>query len=81
MFPAYNTLYVNLAPNNQRATATSTYLTAWDIGIGIGMTMGGVIAGLWAFDKVYLIGALLCCVSMVYFGAHVAPHYQANKVR
>lgn len=36
IFPAMNTLYINLAPNNQRATATSTYLTAWDVGIGIG---------------------------------------------
>ena len=33
MFPAYNTLFVNLAPNNQRGTATSTYLTSWDVGI------------------------------------------------
>ena len=32
MFPAYNTLFVNLAPNNQRGTATSTYLTSWDVG-------------------------------------------------
>ena len=34
MFPAFNTLFVNLAPNNQRGTATSTYLTSWDVGIG-----------------------------------------------
>ena len=37
MFPAFNTLFVNLAPNNQRGTATSTYLTSWDVGIGIGL--------------------------------------------
>ena len=40
MFPAFNTLFVNLAPNNQRVTATSTYLTSWDVGIGIGMLTG-----------------------------------------
>lgn len=34
MFPAFNTLFVNLAPHNQRGTATSTYLTSWDVGIG-----------------------------------------------
>ena len=33
MFPAFNTLFVNLAPNSQRGTATSTYLTSWDVGI------------------------------------------------
>ena len=41
MFPAFNTLFVNLAPNNQRGTATSTYLTSWDVGIGIGLMAGG----------------------------------------
>lgn len=44
MFPAYNTLFVNLAPNSQRGTATSTYLTSWDVGLGIGMLSGGYIA-------------------------------------
>ena len=43
MFPAYNTLFVNLAPNSQRGTATSTYLTSWDVGIGIGLMIGGSI--------------------------------------
>ena len=54
MFPAYNTLFVNLAPNNQRGTATSTYLTSWDVGIGIGMLTGGYIAEVSTFDKAYL---------------------------
>ena len=49
MFPAYNTLFVNLAPNNQRATATSTYLTSGDVGIGIGMLQGGYIAEIASF--------------------------------
>lgn len=54
MFPAYNTLFVNLAPNSQRGTATSTYLTSWDVGIGIGMLTGGYIAEVSTFDKAYL---------------------------
>ena len=51
MFPAFNTLFVNLAPNNQRGTATSTYLTSWDVGIGIGLMAGGYIAQLTSFDR------------------------------
>ena len=50
MFPAFNTLFVNLAPNSQRGTATSTYLTSWDVGIGIGLILGGYIAQLTSFD-------------------------------
>lgn len=81
MFPAYNTLFVNLAPNNQRGTATSTYLTSWDVGIGIGMLAGGYIAEISTFDKAYFFGACLTIVSMLYFNGKVAPHYHKNKLR
>ena len=81
MFPAYNTLFVNLAPNNQRGTATSTYLTSWDVGIGIGMLTGGYIAEISTFDKAYLFGACLTIISMLYFNYKVAPHYHKNKLR
>lgn len=66
MFPAFNSLFVNLAPNSQRGTATSTYLTSWDIGIGIGMLTGGYIAEISTFDKAYLFGACLTIISSIY---------------
>ncbi|MBW9202936.1 MFS transporter [Bacteroidales bacterium SW292] len=81
MFPAYNTLFVNLAPNKQRGTATSTYLTSWDVGIGIGMLAGGYIAEISSFDKAYLFGACLTIVSTCYFHLKVSPHYHKNKMR
>ena len=81
MFPAYNTLFVNLAPNSQRGTATSTYLTSWDVGIGIGMLTGGYIAEVSTFDKAYLFGPCLTIVSMLYFNGKVAPNYHKNKLR
>lgn len=81
MFPAYNTLYVNLAAHNQRGTANSTYLTAWDVGIGLGIISGGFIAQHLDFQSVYFVGAALCIASMVYFNTVAAPHYQRNKLR
>lgn len=81
MFPAMNTLYINLAPNCQRATATSTYLTAWDVGLGLGIATSGVIAQHFTFYMVYLIGAVFCIVSLLYFVHKVTPHYNINKYR
>ena len=81
MFPAYNTRFGNLAPNSQRCTATSTYLTSWDVGIGIGMLAGGYIAEVSTFSRAYLFGACLTVVSMLYFNLKVAPHYHKNKLR
>ena len=81
MFPAYNTLFVNLAPNKQRGTATSTYLTSWDAGIGIGMLAGGYIADISSFGRAYLCGACLTLVSALYFHLKVSPHYHKHKLR
>lgn len=81
MFPAFNTLFVNLAPNSKRGTATSTYLTSWDVGIGIGLLLGGYIAQVSTFDRAYLLGACLTVLSAVYFKMRVAPHFERNKLR
>lgn len=81
IFPAYNTLFVNLAPNNKRGTAVSTYLTSWDVGIGVGMLMGGYIAEIYTFRIAYLSGALLAVFSLFYFYRIVALHFRQNRVR
>ena len=81
MFPAYNTLFVNLAPNSQRGTATSTYLTSWDVGLGIGMLSGGYIAEIASFRIAYLFGATLTVVSLLYFHFKAGPHFLKNKLR
>jgi len=82
IFPAYNTLFVNLAPNNRRATASSTYMTSWDVGIGIGLVSGGWIAdsenGL---QLAYFVGAMAAVLSFVYFVRIAGPHFMKNKLR
>ena len=81
MFPAFNTMFVNLGRNDQRGTATSTYLTSWDVGIGIGLVTGGVIGGAYSFSYAYLIGAVLCIVSLIVFKFRIIPHFQKNRLR
>lgn len=82
MFPAFNTLFVNLALNSQRGTATSTYLTSWDVGIGIGLMAGGSIAQAFGgFDYAYLWGACLTVVSTLFFLWKAGPHFNRHKLR
>ena len=81
MFPAYNTLFVNLAPNNQRGTATSTYLTSWDIGLGIGIVLGGRLAESAGFPVAYLSGTAMSVISAFYFRYRVTPHFAQHRLR
>ena len=62
MWPAFQNMTINVARNNQRGTANSTILISWDIGMGLGILVGGVIAEFLgyaaAFWTVVLVNAL-----------------------
>ena len=81
MFPAFNTMFVNLGQHNQRGTATSTYLTSWDIGIGLGLVMGGIIGEVSSFSIAYLTGAFLAIISLLGFRFYCTPHFNRNRVQ
>lgn len=80
MFPAYNTLFINLAPNSRRATANATYLTGWDVGIGCGMLLGGWLSER-SFALCFVVGVVLVALSLAWFVARVTPHFNKNKLR
>ena len=44
MWPAFQNMMIQVARNNQRGTANSTILISWDIGMGLGILLGGIIA-------------------------------------
>ena len=80
MFPAYNTLFINLAPNSRPATANATYLTGWDVGIGGGMLLGGYISE-YGYLYCYMLGAVLIFVALLFFKYVVTPHFHQHKLR
>jgi MFS family permease len=81
IFPASNTLFVNLAPNDRRATANATYLTGWDVGIGLGMFFGGRIAERWGLSTIYWVDIAIVAFAVLWFRAYVTPHFHKNKLR
>jgi MFS family permease len=81
IFPAYNTLFVDMASNNRRATASSTYLTSWDIGIGIGLVCGAGFSNGFGFPVTYEIGMVLVLLSTIFFSWKAGPYFLANKLR
>ena len=66
MWPAFQNMTINVASNNQRGTANSTILISWDIGMGLGILLGGIIAehlgynaAFWTVAIVNMAGVLL----------------------
>ena len=50
MWPAFQNMTINVAHNNQRGTANSTILISWDIGMGLGIFVGGVVSELLGYS-------------------------------
>ena len=44
MYPAFLTMFVKVARHDQRGTANSSILISWDLGMGLGILLGGVVA-------------------------------------
>ena len=81
-FPAYNTLFMNLAPHNRRATASSTFMTSWDIGVGVGLILGGSLGDSeGGLALAFGVGGLFIVLSYVFFFYVAGPHFIKNKLR
>ena len=81
IFPGYQTMCVNLARHDQRGTANSTYLSGWDIGIGIGILAGGSMAEHFGMHQqvFFTCGVALIIADILYF-TWTAKHYLKNKL-
>jgi MFS family permease len=53
MWPAFQNMTINVARNNQRGTANSTILISWDIGMGLGILIGGVVSELLGYSAAF----------------------------
>lgn len=67
LLPALQTIYVNMAPAFKRGTANSTYLTGFDIGVGLGMLIGASIADTASYARMYLVTSILCFIGLLLY--------------
>ena len=81
MCPSFQAVFVNLAHNNRRGTANSTYLTSWDLGLGIGVLVGGAIAERLSYHDAYILAVVVCIIGTIAFYSHIASHFNRNKLR
>ena len=80
LLPALQTIYVNMATHDRRGTASSTYLTGFDVGNGIGMLTGGYIISLWSFQTLYIIAAAACLLGIIVYLTSTIWVYTRKKL-
>ena len=81
MFPAFQTMFINLASNDRRGTANSTLLVSWDIGVGLGVLFGGMLAEYSGFHAAFWGAWAVNAAGVALFFAYARQHFLKNKLR
>ncbi len=79
--PAFQMLFVNVAPHNMRGTATSTYQTSFDLGVGIGMLSAGFISLHYNLATAFLVGSFTCLLSLIVYLLYAKPAYERDRLQ
>lgn len=81
MWPAFQTMFINLAPHTQRGTANSSILISWDIGVGLGILVGGVFVEHFGYHSAFWVAWILNVIGVIMFFAYVRNNYLKNRLR
>jgi predicted MFS family arabinose efflux permease len=81
MFPAFQTMFINLAPHSQRGTANSSLLISWDVGVGLGILIGGVVSEYFGYNMSFWISAIVNLIGVAGFIFFARKKYLADKLR
>ena len=81
MFPAFQTMFINLASHEQRGTANSTLLVSWDIGIGLGIMVGGFLAEHWGYYSAFWGAWAVNLAGVIFFLSFARRQFLKHRLR
>ncbi len=81
MWPAFQTMFINLAPHTQRGTANSSILISWDIGVGLGILIGGMLVEYFGYHSAFWGAWIMNAIGVIAFFAYVRKSYLKNRLR
>jgi len=76
IMPTFQTMVNNIAPANRRGAANSTFFTAFDLGIGLGMIGTGILSQWLGFGHTFIISSAMNLAALTLFGLSTIKHYQ-----
>lgn len=81
MWPSMQNMIVDLAHHNKRGTANSTILTGWDLGLGLGILLGGIVAEHIGYTAVFMSTAVVHIAGVALFFAATRGNFERNRLR
>ena len=80
MWPAFQNMTINVAENNQRGTANSTILISWDIGMGLGILLGGVVSELAGYAAAFWTVVVVNATGVIMFFTATKQFFLARNL-
>ena len=80
MWPAFQNMMINVAQHNQRGTANSTILISWDIGMGLGILMGGVVAEHLGYSAAFWTVAIVNAIGVSMFFVRTRQFFLNRRI-
>lgn len=82
MYPAMQTMFINLAPHERRGTANSTILTSWDLGVGAGIIGGGSVAEhLGCYSAAFWLAFAVNVMGVAFYFIYARRSFLRNRLR
>jgi len=80
MWPAFQNMMITMAHHNERGTANSTILISWDIGMGLGILMGGLLAEHWGYGAAFWSVAVVNGLGVLLFFVKTKAFFLARRL-
>ena len=70
IWPAFQNMVISIAQHNQRGTANSTLLVSWDVGMGLGVLVGGFVSEHFGYSSAFwTVAAAQICGTLLFLFA------------
>ena len=81
IWPAFQNMMIAMAHNNQRGTANSTILVSWDVGMGLGVLIGGVASEYLGYVEAFWIAASVQIMGTLLFLMKTRGFFESRRIR
>lgn len=80
MYPAFLNMFISVARHDQRGTANSSILISWDLGMGLGILLGGFVVEYLNYQAAFWIAAAMQAAGTLLFLLATRKFYLARKI-
>ena len=80
LWPAFQNMIINVAHHHERGTANSTILVSWDVGMGLGILIGGVIAELFSYTAAFWNVAIVNLTGVVLYFLRTQQFFLSRRL-